>query len=129
MPENVGFVGGDASCFTVMLFDAVPPALVAVHVSAIAPSLVTGVGPQPLGSTTGEPLSARFQVTLTGPVYQPWAPVGAPGLTLGEIVGGVVSSACCTALSARSKPKPQSRSGTPAVAVQSVALAGFVRIA
>src|SRR3954452_6132480 len=101
MPENVGVVGGDASCFTVTLFDAVPPALVAVHVSAMAPSLVTGVGPQPFGSTTGEPLSARFQVTLTGPVYQPWAPVGEAGLTVDEMVGGVVSSACCVSPSAR----------------------------
>src|SRR3954454_16760078 len=129
MPENVGVVGGDASCFTVTPFDAVPPALVAVQVSAMAPSLVTGVGPQPVGATTGEPLSARLQVTLAGPVYQRWAPVGAPGLTAGEMVGGVVSSACCISPSARSKPKPQSRSGTPAVAVQSVVLAGFVRIA
>src|SRR3954463_3453569 len=129
MPENVGVVGGDASCFTGMLLDAVPPAMVGVHRRAIPPPPATGVGPQPFGSTTGEPLSARFQVTLTGPVYQPWAPVGEPGLTAGEMVGGVVSSACCISPSARSKPKPQSRSGTPAVAVQSVVLAGFVRIA
>src|SRR5256885_14656201 len=127
MPENVGVVGGEASCFTVMLFDAVPPALVALHVSAMAPSLVTGVGPQPFGSTTGEPLSARFQVTLTGLVYPPWAPAADAGTTAGEMDGGEVPRARCISASARAKSHARSPSGPPAGAAHPAACAGAAR--
>ena len=57
MPAMTGALGGVESRLIVSGEDeAVPPALVAVHVSVTAPS-PTGVGSQPVGSMTGEPVS------------------------------------------------------------------------
>src|SRR5262249_22064848 len=92
MPWNLTAVGGDWSCLIVTLLEEVPPALVAVQVSGIAPSAATGVGlPQPLGATTGDCASPPLQFTRTGTVYQPFAPFGVGGFTLREMAGGLVS--------------------------------------
>jgi hypothetical protein len=106
----------------------VPPALVAWQVKTKLPSVLTMEGPQPLESPTGDSPSETFQLTDTSPWNQPFAcPAADP--RLGVTPGGVPSSACATALSAKTKPAPQSVSGTPAADVQSFALAGFDMIA
>ena len=127
MPVNVGAVGGVESIFTVAGTLAVPPALVALQV--IVPMALRLAAPQPSGSTTGDSGSETLQVMPTGVRYQPFAPSGAAGVSVGVITGGVGSSAICTALSASRKPAPQSGTGTARLGTQASALAGVVMIA
>src|SRR5947199_8464107 len=123
MPEIARAAGGVVSRLIVTGTDAVPPALVALHVRRVTPSCGLAL-PQPLASTTGESGSATLQLSVSGPVYQPLAPGVAPSSTAGVTTGGVGSSAIATARSASTKPAPQSGSGTPALSAQSSALAG-----
>ena len=77
----------------------VPPALVALQVivSETSPGLVVT---QPDGFEIGDSGSVSLQLTVTGPVYQPFAPSGTGGVIVGVTTGGVVSRACTRALSA-----------------------------
>ena len=113
----------------VTVADAAPPALRAVHLIVLMPLLEIVCLLQLVRSAAGDPVSVIDQVRPTLPMNQPRLPLGEAGEVTGLTVGGVVSFACVTAFSARMKPEPQSASGWPAVSVQSIALAGLVRIA
>src|SRR2546423_6267775 len=120
--------GGEASRLTVRLCVVVPPALPAVHVNGTMPSLLITVVAQPVASPTGDSASASAKLTVTSPWKKPLACV-APEETFGVTDGGVLSSDWVTALSARTNPEPQSKSGAPTADVQSFAFATLRRIA
>ena len=82
--------GAVASRLTVTEFDAVPPALVAEHVT-VCPlvSVETVVVPQPVDEEMEDCASVTVHVTVTLLVYQPLLP--SVPLTFGVITGGVES--------------------------------------
>ena len=125
-PAIAGAVGGVESRRISTAAEAVPPALVAVHVNVVAVS-AGAEGVQPTELPTGEPSSETLHVSCTGLRYQPFAPSGAAGLIVGVISGGVPSCACTTARSASRKPPPQSSSGDPEL--HAIAFEGSVMIA
>ena len=85
-------VGAVASRLIVTDCEALPPALVASHVTVVPlVSLVIAVGSHPLVcSVAGDSASATVQVTVTSLRYQPFSP-GVP-VTPGAIAGGDRSS-------------------------------------
>src|SRR6266511_1278643 len=81
-------VGGVASRLTVTVTGAVPPTLIAVHVSvvpSVSKSIV--VAPQPCVCEIADSASVTSHVTVTSPVYQPSFPFGPS--KCGTIVGAV----------------------------------------
>ena len=78
------------SILSVTVLEAVPPALVALHVSvepAVSATIV--VGSHPVVETIGDSGSVTFHVTETALLYQPLSPL-VPD-TLAVIDGAVVS--------------------------------------
>src|SRR5260221_8691564 len=126
MPMIVGALGGIESRLTDTGTVVVPPALVALQVSVAAPSGMSVAG-QTSGLAIGDSGSVRLQLTRSGPRYQPLAPSGVAGERIGTTRGGVVSRPCARALSASTRPAPQSIAGW--LVVQALAFAGFRRIA
>jgi hypothetical protein len=90
-------VGAVASRLIVTDWEAVPPALVAVHVSVVpVVSDVIVVEPQPDEDEIAESGSVTVQLTVTLLVYQPLFP--SVPLTLGVITGGVLSAGAAAML-------------------------------
>src|SRR4051812_29775858 len=90
-PVNVGAVGGALPRLTATGTLAVPPGLTAVHVNVATPSVATDCGSQPDADVNGESGSETVHVRPTLPWYQPFAPSGAPGDSVGVTAGGVGS--------------------------------------
>jgi hypothetical protein len=94
--ETIGIV---VSRLIVWVFDDVPPALVAVQVIPVVPSVLTvvvnaSVGHDAERDVTVDSESDTVKLTVTLPaLYQPFEPFGLVGVTTGVIVGGVVSAA------------------------------------
>jgi hypothetical protein len=82
----------------VWVFDEVPPALVAVHVITVVPSVFTVVVVESVAhdaerDVTVESGSLTVNLTVMSPVlYQPFDPFELAGVTTGVMVGGVVSA-------------------------------------
>jgi len=89
--------GFAVSRLMVCVFDDVPPALVAVHVTSVVPSAFTAVVVESVvqaadRDVTAESGSATVKLTAMLPVlYQPFEPFGLAGVTTGVITGGVES--------------------------------------
>jgi hypothetical protein len=85
-------IGAVASRLIVTDCEALPPALLAEHVSVVPDvSALIVVGSQPLLDTISDSASATAQLTATSLVYQPFWP-SVPD-TAGAISGGVLSLA------------------------------------
>ena len=79
------------SSFTVIVFDAVPPAEVAVQANCVPAVSVLTIPPAHGVDVTADSLSVTVQVTVIGPVlYQPFVPT-VPPVTSAVTTGGVVS--------------------------------------
>jgi hypothetical protein len=86
-------LGGVPSRYTVTLCEAVPPALVAEHVSVVPDDGVSApmvVGPQPVIDETADSTSITVHVTVIVPLHQPALPESLHE-TFRVISGGVVS--------------------------------------
>jgi hypothetical protein len=79
------------------VFVDVPPALVAVQVTGVVPSVLTVVVVESVAhavdrDVTADSGSLTVKLTVMFPVlYQPLEPFGLAGVTTGVITGGVVS--------------------------------------
>jgi hypothetical protein len=89
---GVPSAGAVLSNLIVTVVEAVPPALVAVHIIVVPKvSLSTVTGSQPIWLVIDDSLSVTVHDKLTGDLYQPFSPSGISGIKIGVIVGGVSS--------------------------------------
>lgn len=100
--ESMATSGIVVSRLIVCVFEDVPPALVAVQVTAVVPSVFTVVVVVSVVQAVDRDViadcaSVTMKLTVMLPVlYQPFEPLGVDGVTVGVITGGVVSDGALT---------------------------------